>query len=31
MINAVRHNIRGYKLNPWFIVNWEDIYVCRGR
>lgn len=27
MINAVRYNIEGYKPNPWFIVNWEDIYV----
>ncbi|MCL0075544.1 ABC transporter substrate-binding protein [Dehalococcoidia bacterium] len=27
MINAVRDNIRGYKLHPWFTVNWEDIYV----
>ncbi|MBT9159847.1 MAG: Glutathione-binding protein GsiB [Dehalococcoidia bacterium] len=27
LINAVRHNIRGYKLHPWFQVNWEDIYV----
>ncbi|MCL0061436.1 ABC transporter substrate-binding protein [Thermodesulfovibrionales bacterium] len=27
MINAVRHNIEGYKPNPWFTVNWEDIYV----
>ncbi len=27
MINAVRDNIKGYELHPWFIVNWEDIYV----
>jgi peptide/nickel transport system substrate-binding protein len=27
LINAVRHNIRGYELHPWFTVNWEDIYV----
>ncbi len=28
MINAVRYNIEGYKPNPWFTVNWEDIYVA---
>jgi peptide/nickel transport system substrate-binding protein len=27
LINAVRKNIKGYNLHPWFIVNWEDIYV----
>jgi len=27
LVNAVRDNIRGYKLHPWFTVNWEDIYV----
>ncbi|MBT9146719.1 MAG: Glutathione-binding protein GsiB [Syntrophomonadaceae bacterium] len=27
LINAVRGNIKGYKLHPWFTVNWEDIYV----
>lgn len=27
LINAVRSDIRGYKLHPWFVVNWEDIYV----
>jgi peptide/nickel transport system substrate-binding protein len=27
LINAVRKNIKGYKLHPWFSVNWEDIYV----
>ena len=27
LINAVRENIKGYKLHPWFFVNWEDIYV----
>jgi peptide/nickel transport system substrate-binding protein len=30
MINAVRTNIRGYKLHPWFVVNWEDIYIEAG-
>lgn len=30
LINAVRENIKGYKLHPWFFVNWEDIYV-RGK
>lgn len=28
LINAVRDNIRGYELHPWFVVNWEDIYVA---
>ncbi len=27
MINAVRDNIRGYEMHPWFVVNWEDIHV----
>jgi len=27
LINAVRSNIKGYKLHPWFTVNWEHIYV----
>jgi len=27
LVNAVRNNIRGYDLHPWFTVNWEDIYV----
>ena len=27
LVNAVRHNIRGYELHPRFLVNWEDIYV----
>jgi peptide/nickel transport system substrate-binding protein len=27
LINAVRTHIRGYKLHPWFVVNWEDIYI----
>lgn len=27
LINAVRKNIKGYVLHPWFTVNWEDIYV----
>lgn len=27
LINAVRSNIKGYILHPWFTVNWEDIYV----
>lgn len=27
LVNAVRDNIRGYELHPWFWVNWEDIYV----
>jgi peptide/nickel transport system substrate-binding protein len=31
MINAVRTNIRGYKLHPWFVVNWEDIYIIEKR
>jgi peptide/nickel transport system substrate-binding protein len=30
MINAVRTNIRGYKIHPWFVVNWEDIYIEAG-
>jgi len=29
LINAVRDDIKGYKLHPWFVVNWEDIYVCK--
>ena len=28
LVNAVRKNIRGYELHPWFTVNWEDIYVA---
>lgn len=27
LINAVRSNIKGYVLHPWFLINWEDIYV----
>lgn len=27
LINAVRKNIQGYKIDPKFKVNWEDIYV----
>ena len=27
LINAVRKNIKGYKIDPKFNVNWEDIYV----
>ncbi len=27
LINAVRNNVEGYKLHPWFHVNWEDIYL----
>ena len=27
LINAVRAHVRGYRLHPWFVVNWEDIYV----
>ena len=27
LINAVRAHVRGYKLHPWFVVNWEDIFV----
>ena len=27
LINAIRNNIKGYKIHPWFVVNWEDIYV----
>ena len=27
LINAVRSNIKGYKLHPWFTMNWEEIYV----
>ncbi|MCL0064979.1 ABC transporter substrate-binding protein [Dehalococcoidia bacterium] len=27
LVNAIRDNIRGYELHPWFTVNWEDIYV----
>ena len=27
LINAVRTNIKGYKIDPKFNVNWEDIYV----
>jgi peptide/nickel transport system substrate-binding protein len=27
LINAVRAHIRGYRLHPWFVVNWEDILV----
>jgi len=27
LINAVRKNIKGYKIDPRFNVNWEDIYV----
>ncbi len=27
LINAVRKNIKGYIIDPKFIVNWEDIYV----
>lgn len=26
LINAVRSDIAGYVLHPWFTVNWEDIY-----
>jgi len=29
LINAVRDDISGYKIHPWFVVNWEDIYVCK--
>ena len=29
LINAVRDDIKGYKLHPNFVVNWEDIYVCK--
>jgi peptide/nickel transport system substrate-binding protein len=28
MINAARDDIKGYKLHPWFVVNWENIYVA---
>lgn len=28
LINAVRGNIKGYVLHPWFLINWEDIYVA---
>lgn len=28
LINAVRSDVHGYKLHPWFVVNWEDIYVA---
>ncbi len=27
LINAVRDNVKGYTLHPWFTVNWEDIYL----
>ncbi len=27
LINAVRENVKGYILHPWFTVNWEDIYL----
>ncbi len=27
LINAVRDNIAGFVLHPWFLINWEDIYV----
>jgi peptide/nickel transport system substrate-binding protein len=27
LINAQRTSIEGYRLHPWFIVNWHDIYV----
>jgi len=28
LVNAVRDYVRGYKLHPWFTVNWGDIYVA---
>lgn len=27
IINAIRKNIKGYELHPWFTINWEDIYL----
>ena len=26
LINAVRSLVKGYRLHPWFVVNWEDIF-----
>jgi len=27
LINAVRSNVKGYRLHPWFYVNWEEIHI----
>ena len=27
LINATKKNVKGYKLHPWFYVNWEEIYI----
>jgi len=27
LINAVRSNVKGYRLHPWFYVNWEEINI----
>jgi peptide/nickel transport system substrate-binding protein len=29
LINAVQKGVEGYRLHPWFVVNWQDIYRSR--